>query len=305
MGEFEFINKLKKKPEKDILSIGDDAAYAEGLLIAKDLLVENVHFLPSTPIKFVIKKLFVSNISDICAMGGYPEYCLLGISIPSGYPYMDELISSINEMTEKYNICLIGGDTTSSLSGLFLSLTVIGKSYKDVLKRSGAKPGDLVYLSRPVGLSRLSLEKELGVREWNINPYLHYNNEPEIELGRLLGNSGMVTSCIDISDGLGRDALHIAEMSKVKIIIHEDMLDTSIFNDFDLSDKVKYAISSGEEFALMFTVNSEMKEKFSHLIYQFKDRVREIGVVAEGSGVFLKSRNMFIDISKWGFEHIL
>jgi thiamine-monophosphate kinase len=305
MDEFEFINKLKKKPEKDILSIGDDAAYAEGLLIAKDLLVENVHFLPSTPIKFVIKKLFVSNISDICAMGGYPEYCLLGISIPSGYAYMDELISSINEMTEKYNICLIGGDTTSSLSGLFLSLTVIGKSYKDVLKRSGAKPGDLVYLSRPVGLSRLSLEKELGVREWNINPYLHYNNEPEIELGRLLGNSGMVTSCIDISDGLGRDALHIAEMSKVKIIIHEDMLDTSIFNDFDLSDKVKYAISSGEEFALMFTVNSEMKEKFSHLIYQFKDRVREIGVVAEGSGVFLKSRNMFIDISKWGFEHIL
>lgn len=305
MDEFEFINKLKKKPEKDILSIGDDAAYAEGLLIAKDLLVENVHFLPSTPIKFVIKKLFVSNISDICAMGGYPEYCLLGISIPSGYPYMDELISSINEMTEKYNICLIGGDTTSSLSGLFLSLTVIGKSYKDVLKRSGAKPGDLVYLSRPVGLSRLSLEKELGVREWNINPYLHYNNEPEIELGRLLGNSGMVTSCIDISDGLGRDALHVAEMSRVKIIIHEDMLDTTIFNDFDLSDKIKYAISSGEEFALMFTVNSEMKENFSHLTYQFKDRIREIGVVAEGSGVFLKRRNMFIDISKWGFEHIL
>lgn len=303
MGEFEFIERLKRSPREDILSIGDDAAFFNGYLVAKDILVENTHFLSTTPIDLVIKKLFVSNISDICAMGGYPQYCLLGISIPEKYPFVNKIIFAVNKMVENYNIELIGGDTTKSKSDLFLSLTVIGKPYKNLLKRSGAKSGDLVYLSRPVGLSKISLEKEIGIANFNIDPYLHYKNEPEIELSKYLSESSFVTSCIDISDGLGRDASHIARQSGVKIIIDKNKLDVGIFSEFSLKDPVDYVISSGEEFALLFTVKYEKSVEFESTCKERFPDLKLIGYVTEGEGVYLKTSTIMKDISDMGFEH--
>ncbi|UOD35801.1 thiamine-phosphate kinase [Deferribacteraceae bacterium V6Fe1] len=303
MGEFDFIDRLKRVPKEDILSIGDDAAYFDGYLVAKDILIENIHFLPTTPIEMVVKKLFVSNISDICAMGGHPKYCLLGISIPEKYPFIDNIATAVNKMVENYNIELIGGDTTKSKSDMFLSLTVIGKPHKNLLKRSGAKSGDLVYLSRPVGLSKVSLEKELGMTNFNIDSYLHYKNEPETALSEYLSESCFVTSCIDISDGLGRDASHIAKQSGVKIIIDQDKLDTGIFNDLILENPVEYIISSGEEFALLFTVKCENSAEFESICKEKFPDVKRIGYVTEGEGVYLKASTAMKNISDSGFEH--
>ncbi|MBC7196059.1 MAG: thiamine-phosphate kinase [Deferribacterales bacterium] len=303
MGEFDFIERLKRAPKEDVLSIGDDAAFFDGYLVAKDMLIENIHFLPTTPIEMVIKKLFVSNISDICAMGGYPKYCLLGISIPDKYTFLDNIVIAINKMTENYNIELIGGDTTKSRSDIFLSLTVIGKPYKNLLKRSGARPGDLVYLSRPVGLSKVSLEKELEVVDFNVDPYLHYKNEPELKLSKYLSESSFVSSCIDISDGLGRDASHISKQSGVRIIVEQNKLDISIFNGLSLENPIDYIISSGEEFALLFTVKSENNEEFESVCREKFPDVKSIGYVTEGEGVYLKDSSLMRNISDSGFEH--
>jgi len=303
MGEFEFIERLKRSPKEDILSIGDDAAFFDGYLVAKDILTENIHFLPTTPIEMVVKKLFVSNISDICAMGGYPKYCLLGISIPEKYPFVQNIIFAVNKMVENYNIELIGGDTTKSKSNIFLSLTVIGKPHKNLLKRSGAKAGDLVYLSRPVGLSKVSLEKELGIADVNIDPYLHYKKEPEIELSKYLSESCFVSSCIDISDGVGRDASHIAKQSGVKIIIDKGKLDVGIFNELSLENPIDYIISSGEEFALLFTVKCENSAEFESICKEKFPDVKLVGYVTEGEGVYLKDFSTMKNISDSGFEH--
>lgn len=308
MKEFEFIRELKEslKTENGVLSIGDDAAKIGDMLIAKDILVENVHFLSSTPVDFVIHKLFASNVSDICAMGGVAKYALLGLAIPKDYKFEKELLSSIKKYTGQYNLILIGGDTTGSGRDLFLSLTVTGYAGKNTLLRSGAKPGDILFVSRPLGLSGVSLEKELGKNNiTRIDEYRHYMNEPEIVLANILSEKGFATSCIDVSDGLGRDAGHIAEESKVRIIIEAETVPLEHLQEYNINEPLKYFVSSGEEFALLFTVSPDIREDF--LKYCTYRRITPVylGYVTEGSGVFLKHSDFLEDISAKGYEHYI
>lgn len=305
MKEFEFINQLKNNlpKEDEVLSIGDDAARIGNLLVAKDILVENIHFLPSTPIDFVIHKLFASNISDICAMGGVVKYALLGIGIPENYEFESEIIKSITKYTMKYNVTLIGGDTTGSKKDLFLSLTIIGYTGKSIFLRSGAKPGDLLFVSRPLGLSRISLEKELGRNDFkHIDKYSHYMNEPEIKLAKILSEKNLATSCIDVSDGLGRDAGHISEESNVKIIIQEENIPIHHLVHFPINP-VDYFLSSGEEFALLFTVAPESMRSFLKESSKIGVSPTCLGYLTEGKGVYLKSGDLLKNISQQGYEH--
>ena len=305
MKEFEFIDRLKNYlPKEDkVLSIGDDAARIGNLLLAKDILVENIHFLPSTPIDFVIHKLFASNISDICAMGGVAKYALLGIGIPENYPSENEIIDSIKKYTMKYNIALLGGDTTGSKKELFLSLTIIGYTGKNTLLRSGAKPGDLLFVSRPLGLSRISLEKELGKNNFkNIDKYSHYMNEPEIKLAKILSDNNIATSCIDVSDGLGRDAGHISKESNVRVIINGDKIPTDHLANFPV-DPVDYFLSSGEEFALLFTTPPELQDILLEKSSKAGISPILLGYLSEGGGVYIKSAKGLEDISTKGHEH--
>lgn len=305
MKEFEFIDRLKNNlPKEDgVLSIGDDAAKIGNLLVAKDILVENIHFLPSTPIDFVIHKLFASNISDICAMGGVAKYALLGLGIPENYKLEWELIDSIKNYTKQYDITLLGGDTTGSKKDLFLSLTIIGYAGKSVLLRSGAKPGDLLFVSRPLGLSRISLEKELGKNNFKqIHKYSHYMNRPEVELAKILSENNFATSCIDISDGLGRDAGHISEESNVGVIIEEENIPIHHLTNFPVNP-VDYFLSSGEEFALLFTVDPESVKSFLKESSKIGVSPICLGYITEEKGVYLKSGDLFKNISQQGYEH--
>lgn len=305
MKEFEFIDRLKNNlPKEDgILSIGDDAARIGNLLVAKDILVENVHFLPSTPIDFVVHKLFASNISDICAMGGVAKYALLGLAIPENYKFESEIIDSIKNYTKEYDITLLGGDTTGSKKDLFLSLTIIGYTGKSILLRSGAKPEDLLFVSRPLGLSRISLEKELGKNNFkHIYKYSHYMNKPETSLAKVLSDNGLATASIDVSDGLGRDAGHISEESGVKIIIEEDKIPTNHLLNFRINP-VDYFLSSGEEFALLFTVAPESMRSFLKESSKIGVSPTCLGYITEGKGVYLKSGDLLKNISQQGYEH--
>lgn len=150
-----------------------------------------------------------------------------------------------------------------------------------------------MYISRPVGRVRLGLEEELKGSE----VYNHYLIKAETELGDLLGRTGIATSCIDVSDGLGRDASHIADQSGVRIVIEADKLPVDSLPDME--DKVRYAVGSGEEFALLFTIPAEKRKEFEMM----SPKSILIGRVEEGTGVFLESGGEMLDISDAGYEH--
>ena len=290
MKEFDFIELLKSTTEiKDGFGIGDDAALAGGLLIAKDLMSENIHFKSEAPVDDIIFKLFTANVSDIAAMGARAQYGLLGISIPEGRD-PEKLADAVKKAAEFYNIALIGGDTTGSAQHLHLSLTVIGQKNKNVLRRSGAKAGDIVFLSRPVGDAAKLLAKELkGEAE-----YGHYRLTAECAVGEFLGQTSYCTACIDVSDGVASDAGHISKASSVKIIIEDELLG-SLSPEADLN--------SGEEFALLFTVKPETAEEFMNkCLQQTGTMPLEIGRVEPGEGVFFEKDKELTPI-KGGFEH--
>lgn len=304
MKEFEFIKSLRdfsrlSSPE----GIGDDAALFGGkYLAAKDVLCENVHFLPSTPIDLVVGKLFTCNVSDICAMGGTAKAALIGVACPH-----EGMLPSISESVLKYatfyGIDIIGGDTSKSGGGLFLSMTVLGEKGKNLLLRHGAGVGDIIYLSRQVGLAKLSLEKELGLNSLNIDKHYHYRLEAETAVGEFLGGFDGITCACDISDGLGRDLSNIAGESGLKAVIDISGLDLSYLKTFGVNAE-KYFISSGEEFALIFGVKKSHEKEFEKSFEKALSRKPlKIGVFEKGSGCVLLSNGVSTEVSEAGFVH--
>jgi thiamine-monophosphate kinase len=290
--EFEFIDQLSSIITNSIeIGIGDDAAMFDGFLISKDIMAENVHFTSNAPLEKVIFKLFTCNVSDIAAMGAETKYALMGASIPSHID-KSEILNAVMKACKFYNVELIGGDTTSSSDSLVLSLTVIGKREQNVLTRSGASVDEYVYLSRPVGKCSEYLQKELDGETC----YDHYDVIAEQDLGKFLGTCPEVTSCIDISDGLGRDLSHIADMSNVGVNIIADNLPPEI--------SIQNQISSGEEYAICFTAKKDFADKLEQKVQQNLNRsIIKIGHTTSDKGVFLLEENSKTDISNSGFEH--
>lgn len=297
MKEFSFIETLQKRMGTSAvpLGIGDDAALADDVLIAKDIMVEDVHFTRHAPLENIIYRLFTANVSDIAAMGGTARNVLLGVASPPGRVEETALCDAIEAACKDYGVNLIGGDTTASKHDLFLSLTVTGTPGPNLLTRSAARPGDVVFLSRPCGFCQYHLERELE----GMGFYAHYRMRAETALGSLLSASGLVSCAIDISDGLGRDLSHIADASKVAI--HLDQKSIPIAH-LPVTNRLKYALASGEEFALAFTVPEEHADQLTNDIKARMNRpLYPVGKVTEGSGVFIDERN----ISNFGHEHQL
>ncbi len=288
MKEFSLIESLSHMLDNSgiALGVGDDAALFGTTLIAKDIMAEGVHFTSGAPFSHIMQKLLTANVSDIAAMGGVAKYALLGIAVPEGREISAE---DIVRPFESYGVKLIGGDTTSSASGFFVSLTIVGERNEYVLTRSGAKVGDLLFLSRPAGRVRQLLDREVA---GNTDNYNHYLVRAETALGDFLGRTGIANSCIDVSDGIGRDASHIADKSGVKIVVEHSEVPYDNFS-------VEYALGSGEEFSLLFTVApdrvDELKAAYPYVIH--------IGRVEAGSGVWLEKDGQLTDISNVGYEH--
>ena len=303
MKEFDFIQGLISKNNLIELSIGDDAACFNDILIAKDIMVQDIHFTLKAPLEYIIFKLFTANVSDIAAMGGIAENILLGLAIPD-FIDKSELVSAIKKATNFYGLNLIGGDTTSSKDKLFLSLTITGKKGKYLLKRSGAQAGDIMCLSRPTGLSKLSLIQELEGKDCGLAPFSHYLMKAETDLGQLLGNTFGITSCIDISDGLSSELHHIAKQSRVKIVVDKEKLPLNMLNNYT-DDTLSYCLESGEEFALLFTVKKNLFQSVKKLILkELKVEIIDIGNIFNGEPkVLLKDEDMVTPLLNLGYEH--
>jgi len=285
LGEFGLIDRLTEKIQlkntSSLKGVGDDAAVLsypdKKIVVATDLLTEGIHFnLMYVPLKHLGYKAVIVNLSDVFAMNATPKQITVSIAISSKFSLeaVEELYSGIHLACEKYGVDLIGGDTTSSLTGLTISVTAIGEANEDELAyRSGAQVNDLLCVSGDLGGAYMGLqllERENEV--FKVNPH----QQPQFEgydyiLGRQLKPEARgdikellktlnikPTSMIDISDGLSSEALHLCKASKVGCSIYEEKvpldLQTKQFAEELSINPLVAALNGGEDYELLFTV---------------------------------------------------
>ncbi len=288
LGEFGLIKHLTEKIEllqpSTLKGVGDDAAVitppanGEVMLLSTDMMAEGIHFeLTYTPLRHLGYKAIAVNVSDICAMNGEPTQVVVSIAVSNQYSVesLDEIYKGIRFACKEYKADLVGGDTTSSRSGLVIDVTILGKTPKEkVVYRSGAKPGDLLCVSGDLGAAYaglLLLEKArrtLGAdpaEKPELQGYGYVLQKQlmpraRVDIIEMLRNSDVVpTSMIDISDGLSSEVHHICEASKVgclleevKVPIHEETIKVAQENGATPS---LFALSGGEDYELLFTIS--------------------------------------------------
>ncbi len=292
LGEFGLIDHLtehiKHHHKSTLKGVGDDAAVIDSkekqTLVSTDLLIEGVHFdLTYMPLKHLGYKAAVVNFSDIYAMNGEPKQLVIGLSASNRFSVeaLEEIYAGIYLACEKYKVDIVGGDTTSSPSGLFLAITVIGEAKKDdVVYRSGAKQGDLLCVSGDLGgayMGLLILEREKQVFKANPNmqPDLAGNDyvlgrqlKPEARkdiIEKLKEKGIKPTSMIDISDGLASEILHLCKHSDLGCHLYEekipvDIVTGQVAEEFKMDSTIA-ALSGGEDYELLFTVSQKDYDK--------------------------------------------
>lgn len=296
LGEFALIDHLTHAFDNihpsTIKGIGDDAAVLDYAplctVVSTDLLVEGIHFdLAYTPLKHLGYKSVVVNVSDIYAMNATPKHITVSIAISNRYSVeaLEELYAGIHAACAEYQVDLIGGDTTSSPKGMTISVTAIGQAEKNQLVyRNGAKPGDLICITGDLGAAYLGLqilerEKRIWAEHPGVQPDLQEQKyiigrqlKPEarkdvIEALRRVGVKP--TSMIDISDGLASELFHICKQSNTGALLEEDGVPIHpeaqmMALQFKL-DPITCALSGGEDYELLFTINPSDAEKLKYL----------------------------------------
>ncbi len=317
LGEFGLIDHLVKafplKNSSSILGPGDDAAVIDfngkSTVVTTDMLVEGIHFnLSYVPLKHLGYKSVIVNLSDLYAMNALPQQITVSLALSNRFPIeaVEEIYAGIQLACEKYGVDLIGGDTTSSTSGLVISITAIGSANQDeIVKRSGAKANDLIVVSGDIGGAYIGLqvlEREQAVFEANPNtqpdlaayPYvLERQLKPEARKdvrGILEGLDIKPSSMIDISDGLSSEMIHISKASNLGCKIFEDKLPLDpevirVCEEFNV-DHTTMAINGGEDYELLFTVPLEAHDKIKD-----NPSLTLIGHMTESDGMFLVTRD--------------
>jgi len=292
LGEFGLIEHLTRQVklhnESSIRGVGDDAAVMDysgrRVLVTSDLLLEGIHFnLMYTPLKHLGYKAVVVNISDVLAMNGLPGQVIvsLGISGKFGLKHMEELYEGIHLACDKYHVDLVGGDTTSSVTGMTLSVTAIGSvEPQKAVYRDGAGVNDIICTTGNLGgaymgLQLLEREKEVFKKSPGVQPDLsgydyilerQLKPEARADVIRLLSEKDIVpTSMIDISDGLSSDVLHLCHQSGLgckifqeKIPIHKET--EKMGHELDI-DPTTAALNGGDDYELLFTIPTSEYEK--------------------------------------------
>ena len=332
IGEFGLIDRLKEffpaKSSKIVKSIGDDAAVtktAENELqfISTDLLMEGVHFdLAYTPLKHLGYKSVAVNVSDIAAMNGTASHIVVGIALSNRFSVeaIEELYMGMKLACEAYSIDLVGGDTTSSRSGLGISVTVVGEGREeDAAYRSGAQVNDLICVTGDLGAAFMGLqvlerEKQVYLANPDMQPELldkeyivqrQLRPEARVDVIKSFKTLGLKPSAmIDISDGLASELLHICKESNVGAYIYEDKLpiDPMTFDtarEFEL-DPLTVMLNGGEDYELLFTIAQSDYEKVRN-----HPDISVIGYIKsadEGVNIYTKGDHL-VPVTAQGWNH--
>lgn len=286
LGEFGLIDHLTKDFSIDtkhtLYGVGDDAAVLKNTedttVVSTDMLVEGIHFdLMYQPLKHLGYKAIVVNVSDIYAMNARPHQVTVSVAISNRFSVeaLDELYAGIKKACDVYKVDLVGGDTTTSKSGLVISVTAIGQAdSKNIVYRNGARPGDLLVTTGDlggayIGLQLLEREKKVFLENPNIKPDLE---NQDYLVGRMLKPEARKdifeefekkqlkpTSMIDISDGLASELFHLCDQSRVHGFIEEEMIPIAqemkeMAFKFNIDPTIA-ALSGGEDYELLFTID--------------------------------------------------
>lgn len=331
LGEFGLIDHLTSgaelKNKSSIKGVGDDAAViGEGelkTLVSTDLLMEGIHFdLTYVPLKHLGYKAVTVNLSDIAAMNGTPTQVTVSIAISSRFPLeaVEELYSGIHKACEIYNVDLVGGDTSSSVTGLTISVTAIGHAKEgEIAYRDGAKETDLICATGDFGAAYLGLqlmERENRIFKENpgVQPDLSGHDyilerflkpEARTDIRDILELEKVKpTSMIDVSDGLSSDLMHICKQSKVGCQIYAERIPIDAASSMGAEelglDPMTAALNGGEDYELLFTIPVADHEKI-----QGNPSIRVIGhITDEASGCQLESGGQLIELKAQGWGHL-
>ena len=291
MNENEIVAKLRKHFPR----IGDDAAIVDRQVITTDMLIEDVDFTRAVALPRIARKALAVNVSDIAAMGARPAYAVVSLGLPE-WADVDALIDGFAAASKELAIEIVGGDL-SRAEKLILSIAAVGTIETRPLLRSGARPGDRVYVSRPLGgsaaglqlLQRGTLPAAFAQREAAESAIRrHLDPEPEVALGLALAAIPEVTACIDISDGLSTDLHHLCDASQCGAEIEQARI-PAFPGLQSLGVNVANAVlHGGEEYALLFT--SSLRE--AELSARVKRPVYGIGKVTTGREVLLDGKSL-------------
>lgn len=301
------------------LGIGDDAAAVRFdsdklVLSTTDSQVEDVHFVKSLiPPDQLARKAVAVSVSDIGAMGGVPKFILasVGFSKLEDVDFLDGLISGFIASQKEFEVALIGGNLSSS-NKIFIDITVLGEVEPDVMvKRSGAGIDDIIFVSGTLGDSALGLSMLQNDHKSTASNTLinrHLVPMPRLSLGRELGESNLVTSMIDVSDGLLLDLERISVHQGAGAQIDLSKLPTS--EDYDefveqFSDnKYNMALSGGEDYELLFTAHGDNKEEILKISQNLDIKITEIGKITNSLKVnLINSNGEEITLEQRGFVH--
>jgi thiamine-monophosphate kinase len=327
LGEFGLIDRIRGKfslqHKNSVFGIGDDAAVMDAgedyLLLSTDMLVEGIHFdLTYTPIHHLGYKAVAVNVSDIAAMNGKAEQVTVNIALSNRFSVdaVDALYDGIRAACKNYNIDLVGGDTTSSTSGLIISVSALGRvRKKKIAYRNGAKENDILCVTGDLGgafmgLQVLEREKQVFLSNPEMQPGLEKYDyivgrqlkpEARTEIILDLEEFGVIpTSMIDVSDGLASELLHISKESGMGVRIYEekvpvDELTYEAAVEFKL-DPITCALNGGEDYELLFTIHKADQDKIKnhpdiHMIGYIHSRAdQNVMITKQGNIVPLRAQ---------------
>ena len=334
LGEFGLIKNLTQffpvENTSTELGVGDDAAIinAEGkkVLVSTDMFTEGVDFnLGYVPLKHLGYKVVVAGISDIISMNAVPTQIMISVAVSNRFPVeaLEEIYAGIQLACRRYKVDLVGGDTTSSQTGLVINVTAVGlESSEKIINRSGAKPNDLLVVTGDLGgaymgLQILEREHSVYLKNPNMQPEMEgydyilerqLKPEARADIKGILEELGVKpTSMIDISDGLASEVLHLSDRSKVGFRIYEekipiDELTISTADDFNLNP-VMTALNGGEDYELLFTISQSDFDKIKN-----NPDFTVIGHVVEeeqGNYLVLRGSNELAELTAQGWDAYL
>lgn len=259
MNELEWIKRMGQTVPAHprlLLGIGDDAAVlrsASETIVTADMLLDGVHFdTCSQDPKLIGRKALAVNLSDVAAMGGVPYACVITLAVSrqqKSATFLNEVYEGINTLARAYHVAIAGGDTNTWDGPFAISITVWGDPHKKgVVTRSGAKAGDVIFVSGFLGDS-LSGH--------------HLTFEPQVNLARQLMDTVDVHAMIDVSDGIATDLRHVCEASGVGALLDPQAIpiQPSLLKKLNREEALAKAMTDGEDFALCFTVSEKEAQR--------------------------------------------
>jgi thiamine-monophosphate kinase len=301
------------------LGLLDDAALIDcragrELVVTADAIVAGVHYLPDDPPELVARKLLRVNLSDLAAMGARPLHYVLTTALPRelGPKWLARFAAGLGEDQRRFGVELLGGDSVGTVGPAVLSLTAIGEvAAGRAVRRSGAKPGDLLWLSGTIGDAYLGLRLLRGAYSGlaaQHHDYLIHRfriPEPRTELGPRL--SGLAHAMIDVSDGLLADLGHICETSRVAAVVELDLLPLSpaamVVGQGDPAIRPRLA-TGGDDYELLFSASADAEQPLAALSSRLGIPITKIGRIEPGAGVtLLDTDGRAITLDHTGYRH--